>query len=268
MATESRPARPYGFKSAVARIGPVYRWARRMRALTRYLARRPHDADFSAFGVLPGSGLFLDVGASIGQSALSFRIFNRESPILSLEPLPSHRADLRFVQRVIRRHRFLIAGAAEQPGRATLFVPMLGSYELPAESALNRDDAAAVLERLEAEGANPRRLRLKEVVVELRRLDDLALDPSFVKIDVEGAELGVLRGLRETIERSHPVLLIERSERTGQVVDLLDASDYRPFVYDRDAGKFSEYRGQPTVNVFFLPPGWASLRDVASGPNQ
>jgi hypothetical protein len=76
-----------------------------------------------------GSGLFLDVGASIGQSALSFRIFNREAPVLSLEPLPSHRSDLRFVRRVIRGHRFMIAGAAEKSCRATLYVPMLGSYE-------------------------------------------------------------------------------------------------------------------------------------------
>jgi FkbM family methyltransferase len=255
MTERSRSASPYGLKPLIARMGPVYRWARRFRALSRYVARRPHDPDFSAFGLLPGDGLFLDVGASIGQSALSFRIFNREAPILSLEPLPAHRNDLRFVRRVIRGQRFMMVGAAEESCRKTLYVPMLGSYELPAESSLSRDDAMAVLERLEAEGASPERLTLKEVAVELRRIDDLELEPSFVKIDVEGAELGVLRGMRETIARSHPALMIERSERFQQAAELLSADGYAPFAYDPETRQFSEYRGQQTVNVFFLPAG-------------
>lgn len=242
----------YGFKSVVSRLGPVYRWARRLRALGRYVTRRPHDKDFAAFSMIPGDGLFLDVGASIGQSALSFRIFKKAPPILSLEPLPAHRDDLRFVQRIIPRHEFMIAGAAEESRRATLYVPMLGRYELPAESALSRADAEAVLERLKEDGTNPDRLSLKEVEVELRRLDDLQLEPSFVKIDVEGAELGVLRGLSETIAHSRPALMIERSERIDRVVELLEGWGYRAFVYDQDAHAFRRYRGQPTVNVFFL----------------
>ena len=247
--------RPYGFKPFVARMGPIYLWARRMRAVTRYAAKRPHDPDFSAFGVLPGNGLFLDVGASIGQSALSFRIFNREAPILSLEPLPSHRGDLRFVRKVIGGHRFMIVGAAERSTTATLYVPMLGSYELPAEASLRQQDASAVLNRLEARGTNPKRLWLKEVKVDLRRVDDLELNPSFVKIDVEGAEMGVLRGMSETIGRSRPALMVERSDRFEKVAELLGEVGYRAFAYDPDSKEFRAYEGQQTVNVFFLPDG-------------
>lgn len=252
--------RPYSVKAAAARTGPVYRWARRLRALGRYLRRRPHDPDFAVFATLPGDGLFLDVGASIGQSALSFRIFNRRSPILSLEPLPSHRADLRFVQRVIDGHRFMIAGAAEETRHATLYVPLLGSYELPAESSLSKTDAAAVLERLEAEGAGRDGLQLKEVEVKLQRIDELEVDPSFVKIDVEGAELGVLRGMRETISRCSPVLMIERSERIAQVIDLLGGEGYAPFACDGRTAELRPYEEQDTVNVFFLPQGAAAAR--------
>lgn len=253
MLKSSRLQGPSAAKIAVARLGPVYRWARRLRALSRYVAGRPHDPDFAAFRKIAGEGLFLDVGASIGQSALSFRIFNKASPILSLEPLPSHRSDLEFVRRVIQGHSFMMAGAAEETRRATLFVPMLGAYELPAESSLRRQDAAAVLARLEKEGIDPDRLRLNEVEVELRRLDELELAPSFIKIDVEGAEVEVLEGLRETIARSHPALMLERSERIDQVIDLLvGGAGYRAFVYDQVAGELRPYEEEPTVNVFFL----------------
>lgn len=47
-------------------------------------------------------------------------------------------------------------------------------------------------------------------VVPLRRLDDYALDrPTFVKIDVEGSELAVLRGSRQTLAAFKPALWIE-----------------------------------------------------------
>ncbi|MBK5218448.1 MAG: FkbM family methyltransferase [Thermoleophilia bacterium] len=253
MLKSSRLQGPSAAKIVVARLGPVYRWARRLRALSRYLARRPHDPDFAAFGRIAGDGLFLDVGASIGQSALSFRIFNRASPILSLEPLPGHRGDLEFVGRVIRGHSFMMVGAAEESCRATLYVPMLGSYELPAESSLRREDSVAVLDRLEREGVDPGRLGLAEVEVELRRLDELELEPSFVKIDVEGAELEVLHGLRETIERSRPALMLERSERFDQVLELLvDGAGYRAYVYDAAAAELRPYTADDSFNVFFL----------------
>lgn len=224
-----------------------------MRALGRYAARRPHDPDFAAFAELPGDGLFLDVGASIGQSALSFRIFKRRSPIVSMEPLPWHRGDLHFVQRVVRRHRYLILGAAEESRRAILYVPVLGAYRLPAQSALTREDAAAVLDQLEAEGASRERLWLEEVEIELRRIDELNLDPAFVKIDVEGAELSVLSGMRETIERCRPPLMIERSERIDKVIELLAERGYEPFVFEPVDHEFRPYNGQAAVNVFFLP---------------
>jgi FkbM family methyltransferase len=244
---------PHGAKAVAARLGPVYRWARRMRALARYLRRRPHDPDFAAFGQLDGNGLFLDVGASIGQSALSFRIFNRSAPILSLEPLPSHRGDLRFVQRVIRGYRFMIAGAAAESREAVLYVPMLGTYALPAESALNREDVERVLERLRNEGADPARLRIDEIEVSLRRLDELGLEPFAIKIDVEGAELGVLQGAGETIAACKPYLMIERSERIDAVVELLAGHGYKCFVYEHSSGRFLPFQGQEAVNVFFLP---------------
>lgn len=56
--------------------------------------------------------------------------------------------------------------------------------------------------------------RIEEVVVPCTRLDDvLLLDRcfSYIKIDVEGAELFVLQGGRQLIERDSPIILFESS---------------------------------------------------------
>lgn len=55
-----------------------------------------------------------------------------------------------------------------------------------------------------------RRKKIIEKDVQVKRLDDFGIaDVDFIKIDVEGHELEVLKGGAATIERYRPVLLME-----------------------------------------------------------
>jgi len=73
--------------------------------------------------------------------------------------------------------------------------------------------------------------------VETTPLDDACAkldvhDVRFVKIDVEGHELAVLRGATRLLERDHPALLIEIADdrmAAGEVTGLLEAAGYRGF---------------------------------------
>ncbi len=66
--------------------------------------------------------------------------------------------------------------------------------------------------------------------------------PDLIKIDVEGAELGVLLGARQILEKYHPILLIEYSPETSNdagyaresLLQLLDAYQYLVFGLDED----------------------------------
>ena len=63
------------------------------------------------------------------------------------------------------------------------------------------------------------------VTVEARPLDGMALENiGFIKIDVEGFELSVLKGAVETLKRERPVLLIEIEEiHTGRPLEQMVA---------------------------------------------
>ncbi|MBK9733693.1 MAG: FkbM family methyltransferase [Saprospiraceae bacterium] len=53
---------------------------------------------------------------------------------------------------------------------------------------------------------------IQQIKVEVRRLDDIVDSDSrvtLIKIDVEGGEMGVLKGAKQTIIRSRPVILFE-----------------------------------------------------------
>jgi FkbM family methyltransferase len=114
------------------------------------------------------------------------------------------------------------------------------------------------------------------IPVSVDRLDDQGLDDvRFVKIDVEGHELSVLRGGETLLRRDHPVLLVEIEQRhlgpghtiTEIVTYLADRGYDCYFDVDGDWAEFGKFRlashqnadevGQRGyVNMFlFLPRG-------------
>lgn len=82
-------------------------------------------------------------------------------------------------------------------------------------------------------------------------LDSLGLsDVTLIKIDVEGGEMDILRGARETIQRDRPVLYIEtEGKRLRQVDDFLTEYGY---------AKFGQYAITPTYG--YAPAGHGQVR--------
>lgn len=106
---------------------------------------------------------------------------------------------------------------------------------------------------------------IRKITVQVQRLDD-ELDPAYVpsllKIDVEGAELGVLRGAAATLERHRPFVLFEHGaggadlygSRPGELFDLL--SSVRLRIFDLD-GEGPYTRDQ--FEAVFTEPIWNFL---------
>jgi FkbM family methyltransferase len=103
---------------------------------------------------------------------------------------------------------------------------------------------------------------------EVHRLDDVlatmgATRFDFLKIDVEGAELPVLRGATESIRRFRPVILLEVNSETfraagysaDDVCALLRGLDYEGYQLDRmgRAGKSVSNSVAPHCDVVWIP---------------
>jgi FkbM family methyltransferase len=237
----------------------LYRISRRLYLLARFIAGRPHERDFEAFRLFgERHGVFLDVGANAGQSALSFRLFNKHDPIISIEANPYHERDLRFLKRMLRRFDYRMCAAGDEDGVITLHIPAYRGVPITGEASVRRESAESSwwmrehLHRTDAEGFS-----VNERVVPVRRLDDLAVEPAFVKLDVEGFELPVLQGLAATLERHRPILMVERNSRSREIDALLSRLDYRAFIYDAVGGKLVPYERQRPQNLFYLPPATA-----------
>jgi FkbM family methyltransferase len=110
---------------------------------------------------------------------------------VAFEPLPDLARELRagFPGVDVRE-----AALAETPGQAT-FRHAVGN---PGWSSLVTRDV-------------PGATAIEELTVELVRLDDLALAPRLVKLDVEGSEARVLRGALGTLAEHRPTVVFEHS---------------------------------------------------------
>ncbi len=145
----------------------------------------------------PGD-VFYDVGSNVGFFALiAARQVGDRGHVYAFEPVP---VNARCIRANAARNRFghlevVESAVGAVPGTARLFVT-----DHPGGATLSGSDAPP-----DVTGA---------IDVAVTTIDDVvrdgrALPPSFVKIDVEGVELDVLAGMRETLERARPVLLCE-----------------------------------------------------------
>lgn len=157
-----------------------------------------------------------DVGANRGQMTLIFaNLVGPEGSVVALEPAPLEYSRLVKNVRLNRldQVRSVHAAAGDRPGDVT-FV-----YE-PGRPTVGRLSTVVTSRSLTT---------AEHVTVPAVRLDDLAgRPPDFVKIDVEGAAAGVLKGMRELVARAHPRVYVELHgpEEQAAVRDELLSSGY------------------------------------------
>ncbi|ABD55279.1 FkbM family methyltransferase [Jannaschia sp. CCS1] len=140
---------------------------------------------------LPDGGTFLDIGANVGNHSLYAGLFCAARRIIPFEPNPL-------------AYRLLILNMVMNDLHARTVFDYVGF----GASDVDRE-GFAMSERRKNLGAA--RMMAGAGDIATLRPDDFLHDetPDFIKIDVEGMEMQVLRGLQKTIKRTRPVLLVE-----------------------------------------------------------
>ena len=161
---------------------------------------------------LLGAGdTFVDVGANIGvHVAEAARIVGPHGRVVAVEPNSENcRLLLLTVDKNMFRNVTLVPTALSDRGEWTWFSTHIGS-----NGGVRTGETEALVQGFGS-------------IVPVRRLDDVAPERTrLVKIDVEGAEISVLRSGPETLRRDRPFVIMEFScEMVRRVsdVDPLDA---------------------------------------------
>jgi FkbM family methyltransferase len=159
----------------------------------------------------------VDIGGSWGAYADQFaRLVGPRGHVYVFEPHPSNSGSLAAIRAGRRNVTIYPVALSDHAGEAELHIPKVHGHQITALSSLTAPDEAADV-------------TYEVVPVRVERLD--AILPAdgrpiaFMKCDVEGHELAVLRGAETTLRRSHPTLLIEIEQRHKDA-DLQATVDY------------------------------------------
>ena len=193
--------------------------------------RVPHEEDFVVFRRMAGSEeVFIDAGANIGNSVVSFRLMNATAPVISFEPAFWLEPALAYLHEHDVAMTYHLVGLGERVERVPLYVPCLDrcpDFYL-ASMMLSRFEEPRLTSTLSLMQARPgQQFAVCEVTVAVAPLDGFQLAPTILKIDVEDFELPTLRGGAATIARHRPLILIEGANREAEIVAFFRDMDYR-----------------------------------------
>lgn len=163
-----------------------------------YVFRRHYEPEVQALEeLLQGGDWVIDVGANFGlYTVLAGRKVEPEGRVLAFEPFPDS-------FQMLRRNS---EGNALQDV-AQLWPCALGERTGTATLSVHADPGRNTLGSLGSEGGS-------EIQISVRPFDEIAEELAmsridFIKMDVEGFELQVLRGARRSIEKFKPSVLFE-----------------------------------------------------------
>jgi FkbM family methyltransferase len=196
----------------------------------------------------------VDIGANVGQSVTSIHNVAPEAHICSFEPNSECCQQVKMLAKLLGCVEVFNCALGSAPGISTFHIPKARGFALSQLASLkepNREELAADLFERGFSFVTASNLEIEKREVEVQTLDSFNLHPDVMKIDVEGAELDVLKGGQNTIAQSRPTLLIEERRRP-EIRNALSSLDYLPFSYDAETDHLAEPR-EEHWNVFYIP---------------
>lgn len=219
----------------------------------QHLGSTVHEIDYLYFSKADPDGVFADIGANIGNSIHSISLVNPDLKVLAFEPNPGLWSLIESVINNVSNDVTLFKfGLSNQNSFFDLYIPVVDNIHIVGEASVSLEHFydSFIQSRLRSYSTTGD-FSLIKTKVSLRRFDGLNLNPSYVKIDVEGHELQVLQGMTETINRCKPTFLIE-SDKSKQVDKFLENFGYTAFNYEPNSEKLVPKQFD-TLNTFFLP---------------
>lgn len=212
---------------------------------------RESDWEWSPFikPLVPPGSLVFDIGANVGYlSSLFARWVGQEGQVISVEPIPDtfdalFKSMKKLFPKTVTCFQTCVSDC---PGQATMTVPQY------AEGGANYYGSSIVGS---SHQPGPNQFTVPATTLDLLTEQH---NPDFIKIDVEGHELAVIRGGAGFLSKCHPPLLIEvagdpdkENSEAEELFALLASWGYQPHLVEN--GKLRpRQRSDYSVDYLFI----------------
>jgi len=234
-----------------------------------FYGKRREAATMSRFRrLIPPGATVLEIGGHIGYVGLYLAsLVGRHGRVYIFEPGPNNLPYLKHNTRAKENITVVEAAAGSRNQRQTFFIENLTGQN----NSFLGDFEALKANKRNAYAAD---VPVEEVSVEVVTLDDFcrrrAIRPQFIKIDVEGFELEVLKGAAGLLRNVRPCLMVEIQADHPAIIELATRAGYRVFTPEGKLLERAEDFRPPRLNTFWLPeqspqadessPGWLAAK--------
>lgn len=152
--------------------------------------------------------VFIDIGASIGEFAISMASVREVKKVIAIEPQPETRAALLRSFQLIEKEKYEVLeyGISDYNG--------IGKFEINSKAPMGAR-IASLKENIETIDVTIKRL---DDCVNLKNTDDNLI----ILIDIEGGELMAIRGAKNIIKKYSPLIIFEYNDSTKKYFSLDD----------------------------------------------
>jgi FkbM family methyltransferase len=209
----------------------VHPRARFSNSTKTFFMREAHVRKWVADYLKPGQ-VFFDVGAHHGwYSMWSLPLVGKEGTVYSFEPSPANLSILEWHRRINNFSQWVIVpnAASDEDAMERPFF-LIDSGDSPMNSLTTGVPGTPLME-----GRAMRNISIQTVTLDTF-CEKVDVRPNLVKIDVEGAELLVLRGANKLLSESCPTIILAihpywlpSGQSTTQIVEFLEAHGYTIF---------------------------------------
>lgn len=199
----------------------------------------------------PGD-VFVDIGANIGcYTLLASKIVGKQGKVFAFEPIESVFLRLQYNIKLNNQTNIVLEKKAIFENSGTLKLYLASSDNKGRSSILEQDSENGNVENVDA------------VSIDDYLANHIIDQLNLIKIDIEGAELYALKGMKNTIRKFRPIILAEVSEdvlknstiNTNEILDFFNEFNYQQFAIDRrgDIRELSELKDMNYHNYVFFP---------------
>ena len=250
--------------------------------LERFNFLFPHDKDYNGVKLLFHKNEkkdFFDIGANIGVSTIGFREMGFKSNKIHLfEPddflVKNYLNKIKNKYSNIYIHNFGLSNFSE---KKTLF---RAYYKDKFFHFNNSFDKKYISEKIKHNYPNKfKEFKLKKKTFKLKKFEDIKIrfKVCFIKIDVEGYDHKVIKGMLKFIKKEKPVILVEHNLSNFDKIYIMLKKYYNCFIFSIDKNNFKKLTNfeirllikgkifestyiKNSVNIFFIKKNFKFIK--------
>ena len=232
-----------------------------VRYFIRYTNIFEEDANGVAFLNLNKKVNIIDVGASDGISSKFFNKKLKINKIICFEPNKSY---VKILKKLNIKNLIVKAYGISQFNKYyKIFFPRYKFFSKNLDLiTYTHYSKQALLDQINLDFKFRKNISIVKEKIYLRKIKKIKIKIDLIKIDVNGHELSVVKGLSKIIKRDRPALIIETCDDIKIIENYLKKYAFKKYLFLNPYNRFDKIKRNYPLNTYFLQKNHLKLNVV------